>query len=509
MDNTVDEAGGERVANCLLSRTGETRQRGTIAIMFAVLLPVIVACYGLALDLARIYSRKAEMQAIAGTIAIAAAKKLNGTATGVSDAIAAARDVLQQGSDPIFWPKFGYVKTMVWSDAAIMFGKTADGSSGWLDAGAAAAAPRGLSFIKVDTSALNASYGEVNMLFAPVLSSSLTTVTVDHTAIAGRGRINVTPLGICAMSTAPNHFTNRSNLAGYDELVEYGFRRGVGYNLMMLNPLPGSTTGVTYLVDPITLTSTGSSPTNLLATTVSPYVCTGTMALPKLVGETVNVRAGFPLGSLVNQLNSRFEIYTGACEASTAPADRNIKQYTAGPTLGWMMPKPPATSQTAAMDSSIKLQTKADLNPPNNWTTTNTGPLWAFAKAVPWSSYTAGQPEPAGGYTPFPTVQATWNALYGNAVTLGTYPAASTPYVSMASQPTNVMHRPGIANRRVLNLPILDCATMPSSTARVLTIGRFFMTVPAVSSGPTNTISAEFAGVTSDVQAGGSVELVQ
>jgi hypothetical protein len=35
------------------------------------------------------------------------------------------------------------------------------------------------------------------------------------------------------------------------------------------------------------------------------------------------------------------------------------------------------------------------------------------------------------------------------------------------------------------------------------------MTVPAVSSGTTNTISAEFAGATSQVQAGGPVELVQ
>jgi Flp pilus assembly protein TadG len=482
--------------------------------MFAVLLPIILACYGLALDLARIYSRKAEMQAIAGTIAVAAAKKLNGTQAGITEAVAAAQDVLQQsGGDSAFWPKYGYVNTMVWSDAAIRFSKTADGSTGWLTVGEASTAPVGLNYVKVDTGQLNADYGAISMLFAPFWTSSLT-VNVAHAAVAGRGRISVTPLGICAMSTAPNHFTSRNNGAGYEELVEYGFRRGVGYNLMMLNPQAGSTTGVTYLVDPITLSGSGSSPKNLLVATVSPYVCTGTMAVPRLVGQTVNVQSGFPLSSLVNQLNSRFDSYTNAaCEPSTAPADKNVKQYTAGATLGWMNPKPPATSQTAATDTTVRLQTKADLPPsavppPNNLTATNTGPLWAYAKAVPWSAYTAGQPEPSGGYTPFPTTAATWTALYGSSVGLGTYPspATSTPYLSLTQLPS-ITHRPGVANRRVLNVPLLNCSTMPGSTATVLAIGRFFMTVPA--NGATNTISAEFAGATSEVQAGGPVELVQ
>jgi hypothetical protein len=49
---------------------------------------------------------------------------------------------------------------------------------------------------------------------------------------------------------------------------------------------------------------------------------------------------------------------------------------------------------------------------------------------------------------------------------------------------------------------------MPSSTAKVLAIGKFFMTVPAVG-GATPSISAEFAGTTSEVQAGGQVGLVQ
>jgi hypothetical protein len=510
-ENAVAKADGNvaHAASCLPGESRGARQRGAIAVIFAVLLPVIIVFYGLALDLARIYSRKAEMQAIAGTMAIAAAKKLNGTALGITDAVAAAGDVLLEGDDPVFRPKVAYVNTMAWSGAGIAFSRTADGSTGWLDAGAAAAAPNGLAFVRVDTGAFDASYGAVDMLFVQVLSTSLTTIRVAHTAVAGRGRLNVTPLGICAMSTAPNHITSRSNAAGFDELLEYGFRRGVGYNLMALNPQSGSTTGATFLVDPIALNGSGTSPKNLTLATVSPYVCTGTMAVPRLVGETVNVQSGFPLSSLVSQLNSRFDQYTGnKCDASTAPPDKNVKQYTAGSSLGWMSPALPATSQSAEKDTSVRLQTKADLAWPNSLTTAQSGPLWAYAKPVPWSSYTAGQPEPAGGYTPFPTTQASWDGLYGSAVKLGAYPTASTPYASMTSVPS-LTHRPGVASRRMLNVPILDCATMPSSTATVLAIGKFFMTVPAVSSGTTNTISAEFAGATSQVQAGGPVELVQ
>ncbi|TFW29878.1 pilus assembly protein TadG-related protein [Massilia horti] len=514
MDSTTVEAARDAacLANYLPNRSGETRQRGAVAVMFAVLLPLIIVCYGLALDLGRVYSRKAEMQAIAGSAAIAAAKKLNGTKAGIENAITAAGHVLQGGgdnTDAIYWPKYGYVNTMVWSDAAIMFSKTADGSTGWLSAESAKQAPRGLAFVKVDTSALDKSYGAVDMLFAPV-SSSFATVNVSHTAVAGRGSINVTPFGICAMDAA---FTRRKNVltdTTYDELVEYGFRRGVGYNLMKLNP-NGSVAGRNYLIDPVALSGSGS-PNNLSLTTVTPYVCTGTMAVPRLIGEKVTVQSGFPLASLVNQLNSRLDIYTNGCDAATTPPGTNVKQYTANSSLGWMSPKPPTTSQTAASqtitrDGVTMLQTKADQDPPNNLTTTDTGVLWAYAKAVPWSAYTPGVPEPEGGYEPFETKQVTWDKLYGSSVLLAptgsNYPSP-TPSASITSPPA-LARRPGVANRRVLNVPILDCATMSGSTATVLAVGRFFMTVQAT----TSAISAEFAGATSEVQAGGPVELVQ
>lgn len=488
------------------------RRRGAIGIMFAMILPVLIALYGLALDLARIYSRKAEMQSVAETTAVAAAKKLNGTADGITAALAAAKDVLETGESD-FRPRYGYVNTMTWSDSAITFSKSADGSTGWLDSVAASANPRGLAFVKVDTSALDSAYGKLDMLFIPVLSSSLTTVKLSHTAVAGKRRIKVTPFGICDMTIGPNHITSRPNSSGVDELVEYGFRRGVGYNLMNLNPRAQSP-GANFLIDPVVLVG-GGNKSNNLTTTAAPYVCTGTMAVAKLIGETVNVQSGFPLSSLVNQLNSRFDTYSnGSCDPSTAPPDSNVKQYTAA-SLGWMnTPKP--SGQTAAPDLSVpnRLQTKAELSG-NTLTAATSGVLWAYTHAVKWSSYTAGQPEPAGGYSPFTADSTTWNALYGTTLAPGNtttpYPtptATATPYVSLTTPPPTTTHRPGVANRRVLNVPILDCSTMPVSTARVLAIGKFFMTVPAVA-GATPSISGEFAGATTQLEAGGPVEIVQ
>jgi hypothetical protein len=514
MKEMIDQAarGAAREANWTLlpAARGNSRQKGVFAILFVVLLIPIIGFYGLALDLSRIYSRKAEMQSIAENIAVAAARKLNGTKAGIDDALAAAGDVLEHGQND-FRPKYGYAKTMTWSKAAIKFGRSADGgSTGWLDSDAASASPSGIAFVKVDTGALDPAYGQIDMLFMPALSSSLTTVNISHTAVAGRGRLNVTPLGICAMAPTPSKRQNVLTNATYDELVEYGFRRGVSYNLMNLNPDGG--VPVHYLVDPIALSGSNSSATDFSIPTVTPYVCTGTMAVPKLVGETVRVQAGFPLSSLVDQLNARLDVASG-CDYVTAPPDANVKQYTAGASLPWMSPKP--TSQAAATDPAAlsttppRLQTVADAAAPISLTAANSGPLWAYARAVPWISYVPGQPEPAGGYNTFNADATTWNKLYGPAVGPA-YPTTwPTPYSANSgstfySQPA-AGHRPGSRNRRVLNVPLLACP-VTGSTATVLAIGKFFMTAPAVAPGR---ISAEFAGATTDTTIGGSVELYQ
>jgi hypothetical protein len=480
------------------------RQDGGIAVMFAGLLIVIFAFFALALDLSRVYNRRAELQAIADYAAVAAAGKLNGTAAGVVSAVAAAR---ANAEDTLYGPLYDYTGRIAWNDAALMFSASPD--SGWVTSGEAAAsdaAASNLIYAKVDTSKLGEAYGNVGMLFMPVLSSAFTSVDVGHTSVAGKTGVNVTPFAVCAMSTTG--YASRANATGYEELVEYGFRRGVGYNLMNLNP--NGTSPVNFLVDPISTGDDLSPATHFAASTVGPFLCTGTMAVPKVIGATVKVQSSFSLSTYAPYLNSRFDTFTGGeCDFRSAPPDTNVKQFTAA-SATWAGPR--GTEKTAKEDKSDgKLRTVADLAPadldPKLY-----GPLWTFAHAVPWTSYVAGHPEPAGGYLPFAATTAVWNKLYSTTVTVSGYPTAppSAPSATFAPYQSNSytlapnFAHGGVKYRRVLNVPLLSCPVAGSS-ATVLAIGRFFMTIPADSGG----IYAEFAGVATDTQVGGTVEIYQ
>jgi Flp pilus assembly protein TadG len=484
------------------------RQGGAIAIMTIVLLPVLLGFVALALELGRLYNRKAEMQGVADAIAVAGASKLNGTSGGISDALAAAHDVVE--STDATMPYYQYGNTMVFSDAAIKFAKSPDGAAGWLDAGAAMASPAGLAYVKVDTNDLNPGYGQVDLILMPLLGN-LASVSVSHTAIAGRQHLKLTPLAICAMSKdSANPITKRDNPGGNSELTEYGFRRGVSYNLMKLNPNPGA--AVSYVVDPINVYPKSGG---VDATTVGPYVCTGTVELPQVIGKTLTLLSGLTIGQFVDQLNSRFNSANGQCNMVAAPPDWNIKPFNFTSTnISWMSkPSDPWLTTPYPYDQvaetttvNHRTETVADLDPSTTPIPTHYGPLWAFARAVPWSYYT-GQPEPANGYTPFPATAPMWQSLYGSGASLGTYPkdksgAQSPAYWQQVITPST--NYPGVKLRRVLNIPLLDCPAA-GSPGNVVAIGRFFMTMPADAYG----IYAEFAGVTLQEEVTGSVELFQ
>jgi hypothetical protein len=466
--------------------------------MLALLLPVIIGFIALALELGRIYNRKTEMQTVADSIAISAAAKLNGKKEGINDALAAARDTVEGGSDSTARLRYQYVSPMLFSEDVLKFGKSPDGDGGWLNADAARASPAGLSYVKVDTNDFSADYGTVNLLFMKFLSAQ-PTVKVSHVAVAGRQRLKLMPLAICAMSKdAANPLKARDNPGDNFELTEYGFRRGVSYNLLKLSP--NTSTGVNYLVDPISLPPKAG---NFSTAILSPYVCTGTVELPKVIGQMLNLQSNFPISSLVNQLNSRFNLSGGQCSAVAAPPDTNVKQFTLG-NINWMNTPSDQTADTAS--TPTRMETIADLDPPNNQSPTHYGPLWVFSRPVRWSEYTPGQSEPAKGYTPFEATQTIWTSLYSTGPVLKTYPKDTTngfdspPYFTQIIKPTTFY--PGVAYRRVLNIPLLDCSA-GGAPGKVVAIGRFFMTVQA----NTNGIFAEFAGATLQEETSGTVEL--
>jgi Flp pilus assembly protein TadG len=469
--------------------------------MTTVLLLVIFAMCGLAFNLSQMYNRKAELQKAADVIAIAAAAKLNGTDAGISDAIDAAAKAAS-----IFG--YNYHSAVVWSPDALSFASSPYTST-WTDAASATGKAADLYFAKVDTARLDPSHGRVDLLFVPVKAAGQTYAQVNSRAIAGPLSTSVFPLAICAMSKT------KGDTRGF-ELIEYGFRRGIGYDLMQLNP-NDKDKGANFLVNPVAPSGTTGTSLALRMDVILPFICTGTLAIPPVrlptasaSGGKITVEPGFPLGSVWNQLNSRFGTYTNAspCTSANAPPDSNIKPYPYLTALTWMNDIPtkqsaePRTTATALMtlpdlpQGTIPASTKPGMY----------GPLWLYAKPVPYSAFQPEKSEPESGYPTFGP--ADWPTLYAKGTpTLKagkTYPS-QTPYLALTQSPTGSLRTASVANRRVLNIPLLNCPVPDGSpaTAEVLAIGKFFMTVPATD----KELYAEFAGLAQPSSLGGQVKL--
>jgi Flp pilus assembly protein TadG len=474
------------------------RQRGALALMFGLALLGLLGMIGFALDLAQLYNRKAELQSLADATALAAARQLTGTPAGVSNALARAADAAADLSYQYNTLRIG------WSDAALRFSAAPDGSAPWEDAATALAAPDGLLYVRVDTAALGSAYSRMDTIFMRALSSGLATVSATARATAGRLNIAATPLAICAMSST--HAGERVNPgAPANELVEYGFRRGVGYDLMQLNP--NGLTPEHFVIDPLSPPGTPGSAANTADAITGPFVCAGTLQMPRLKGGAITVTRGFPLATLYNHLNSRFDQSAGACSANGAPPDANVKTYEYNGTIPWMSSTRSYQTARQRTTEATKLWTAADpLNSATSYVAGDYGLLWSYAKAVKFSAYSAGVPEPAAGYATF--APANWGTLYAPGMpTALSYPA-TTPYQPLSG--TNFLaptaNPPGLARRRVLNVALLSCPVPAGATvsATVLAIGRFFMTVKATGT----TLSAEFAGAVEDQELGGTVELL-
>lgn len=476
------------------------RQHGAFTIMLALMLLVILGICGLALEIPQLTNRKSELQGVANAVALSAARDLNGTAAGVASAMAQAANTAGG------WYYSYHNQTVAWNVNALTFSAAAAGP--WLTADAAQAAPNGLMYAKVDTGALAAAHGSVALHFSRLISSGDGTASTRATAVAGRQAIHVTPLALCALSTVPA--ASRANAGSASpELVEFGFRRGVSYDLMQLNP--AGTAPESFALDPFAVPGTAGSSANTAPAVLAPFVCGGILAMPRVTGGTITVSRPFPLAALFNELNSRFDLYANStCTPDGAPPDRNIRSYT-NTTINWMNTAPAGQAAESRTDLNT-LWTIADPLPaPGDNTAAGYGPLWIYARAVPFASYTAGATEPAAGYAPFAT--SAWSTLYnpGQPTAKGSYPGGtSVPYKAIAGVnflPPSAARQPGVPNRRVLNVALLSCPVNGGTTvaASVIGIGRFFMTVPATA---TN-LFAEFAGAANEQSLGGQVGLVQ
>ncbi|MES2742341.1 MAG: pilus assembly protein TadG-related protein [Pseudomonadota bacterium] len=475
------------------------RQRGALFISFALLMVALLGFIGIALDLAQLYARQVELQNMADAVALAAARQLNGKAAGVAAALSQARQTAELS-------RSRFSGTFSWSNAALRFSATPDAAAAaWIDAGVAAGAPAALLYARVDSAALPDAQGAVQTFFMRLFHPALAQIDLSGRAVAGRASLQVTPLAICAMSASAAASRLNPGPPVTNELVEYGFRRGVGYNLLNLNPDGASARS--FVLDPLTPPGQAGSGAQQTAAFVLPFVCAGSVPLTSLTGGAVRVSSPFP-AALTSALNARFDQYGGGCDPGAAPPDINIKQYTGGGAGWWMTTTPAAQSAAATAAGVIPLRTVADLAPqsppPAGLTATAYGPLWSYARAVHYAAA-----EPATGYVPF--ARADWASLYpGNptaAAATGLYTATFVPYAAVSGGNMVPPSRHGVRARRVLNVPLLACPVAAGANvpAQVLAVGRFFMTAQAGG----GAIYAEFAGVVKDQALGGPVELFQ
>ncbi|NHZ77931.1 pilus assembly protein TadE [Massilia sp. CCM 8695] len=465
------------------------RQRGAYAVVFALLMMPLVYLGGMAIDLSMAYMRRTDLQAAADAAALAAARALDGTVAGIANADTRAAQIVNAST-------YALTHAMSWHPAALSFSDSPELGGIWLPAGAVTAANAAtMRYARIDTSALEG-LGEVKAVFAGVIDRTFTILKVGVRAVAGRSAVQITPLAICAMNNQAK--TVRANAPGYEEIVEHGFRRGVSYNLLNLNP--GGAAALNYQVNPIDFPPAVENAAHRGLATLRPMVCSGTLALPFLPnGASIYVREGFP-SSLAAELNSRFGTLGGpsTCNSVAAPADTNIKEYTVA--TYWMRMAAaspnPATIPASALQvvGAGERKTIAEVNGASPATNpVSYGPLWAFAKPQRYNAATPGTP----GAT-FP--KSAWPVLY---------PVASEQVEATAIFPTDplVPYRatgvfkqnpspstyPKVVGRRILNIPLLACPVSAGGTATVLAVGSFLMTSRATDS-PAG-VYAEFGGL--------------
>lgn len=469
------------------------RQQGVVAIMVGLMtaLLVLTGMLALVIDLGALYVTKTELQNAADAAALAGAQELDGTKDGIPRAIKEAIDTAKENSVRL-GDSHGAVAI---NEDHIDFAPNPNG--GWI----AASVAKGLKdvstlrFIKVDTSGNG--QGRLDTWFRRV--GGATSTNTHGLAVAGPYSVNITPLGICAIDPGNERIAGPNN-----ELLEWGFRRGMNYNIPELNPLANLTQDPIWInpVDTVTC-----DPNHSNANFMRPYVC---------AGSSVLVRGGLPDKVFINTgtssalndaLNTRFGDKETACPAALAPPDTNIQPYaydaTEPASLGddWMNP--------AQLRQSVRMETDVKTNRlPEPLTETDFGVLWAYNPAVKFDGASA-----TGVGEPFKL--SDWPALYQ--ATNGASAAARTadesteypgPYGAGGDGSGTPPYRTtgkyfqnggtdAVAERRILNVLIINCSVPPGGTGACqslapIGIGRFFMTVKA---DLPKEVHGEFAGL--------------
>lgn len=522
--------------------SGPSKQRGVVAVMAGLMAVALFAFGGLALDLGHLYIAKSELQNASDAAALAGAKELNNKLDGVTAAIDKAIAIAAQHqydfSEPVAIT-IANIRLASCPNAANLnvFGRPEVRSPSCTFVPAASvtsdALASGLSFLEVDTG----NDKSLDTYLMRVAGAAFNTTQTAGYSVAGRFQTNVTPIGVCAVDPV-NKTSKYTHSSGQSELVELGFRRGVTYNLFHLNPLASGPSDP-YLINPVDAYPNACNPAHSSANFTAPFLCTGNSAVISSGSGKVYTNTGMT-ASLARSLNSRFDIYGGpsVCDPGSAPPDTNIKPYhcmnpspssdpecksippMANDTLTrpkeWMEPGASVLPNRMFVESVLNKPTYALPPSAPNLVKDKYGVKWSYGPA-----YEADGSFPPKAGAPYSPTDANASDIYNTAgisasyFDVANYPTLAgagfaagvppAPYNQTSGQYFQAPSRPGVRNRRVLNIVIVDCtvaAVGPSSCAEmeVVGIGKFFMQVPAdFTSGPNRQLDVEFAGLIEDI----------
>lgn len=332
--------------------------------------------------------------------------------------------------------------------------------------------------------------------------------------MAGRFVVDVTPIGICAIDLVSGGTITHGGLT---ELTEYGFRRGVSYNVFYLGPLGAQSDP--YLLNPVDVppsscTGGGGGPDPSSAAGTAPFICSGTSAVivgaPSVANPTY-VYGNTGLSAMPSQkaLNTRFGGQLPA-QCTSALSDINIRDY---PCTSASCPKnaiPGQPTSSPAAYPNIWMD-PTNITTPNIRQTINLagiasnddyGVLWSYSRAA--KALGTAPNATADANSPF--TPNDWPTLYPGLTADPTYPGglagtSGAPY-STAGSVYDLPKTGGVKNQRVLNLAIVNCgpgqiidAGSCHKKIPVVGIGRFFMQVPADITGSPQKLEVEFAGL--------------
>lgn len=508
------------------------KQGGTVAVMTGLAAVTLVAFMGLSVDLGHAYVGTSELQNSADAAALAGAKELNETPAGITAARDKAIAIAAQHN-------YDFSTPVIIAAANIRYGSCPNASNPnifgrpgsrspsctFVDYATALASPARLTFIEVDTSTQN-----LNTYFMRVVA--INTTGVAGYAVAGHHTYEITPIGVCAVD--PENPTSKYTYpTGETELLEFGFRRGVTYNLFGLNPLAGASADP-YLINPVDTPATGCTPSHSSANFTAPFMCSGTTKILAGGVGPVYTNPGMT-ASMAASLNSRFDDFSppSICDPRSAPPDANVKEYRCkdpsidpacigSGTADWMgVPGANSVPNTEFVATDLITHKPKYLLPPGSNTpelafidpitgSNQYGVLWSYGPAY---QATGGTPPQAGAaFTPAEAnATVMYNTTAGGArpyFDTAVYPSGSPywqtggPYFQ--APPT---HPPGKRNRRMLNLVLVDCRTPPVGPSscgemNAIGVGKFFMQAPArFTGGPDKYLDVEFSGLLSPIRA--------